>query len=452
MSETCLVGVKNSQMRNAGHNIPLAWCPAPLLSAFAYLYKDRATRATNGDPCSMLSSALVCLLLCYALVFSAAEDDVTSVYNETSTEVDISVVVKVPAGSKTTPRKFIETKVSHFFWLYGQAFNLVIGVPGNLLSLMVLRRRKLSQSTSSLYLQILSVTDLFRVIIGVPGRHLVREVTGQDPLSISWWYCVLWYYLLKLTTAYNHWIMAGVSMERCIAIMFPLKSKRIINKKNAKRFLGTTLLCVCIYTLHFFKTYTLVDRFGKKVCTENTSDFFSREVRVWLDYVMIQILPGFFIFLCNGFLIHTLLRRKSGVAKDSSRKTKDPLQAIVRMLVVVSLMYLVLTTPANINYILNSAFQVVYDQRSQEAATEKMTWAIVSFCVFFDHSCNFILYVATGMKTWTNGYKCDKRFRTRAKREMCCCASSHLYRSEPNLPQHTAEWCYMLVAYHNYDH
>ncbi|ELU07343.1 hypothetical protein CAPTEDRAFT_215390 [Capitella teleta] len=354
----------------------------------------------------MLSSALVCLLLCYGLVFSAAEDDVTSVYNETSTEVDVSVESSCTEQDNT----------AEIYRDASQSFFLVVWSrvqPGHRSS-----RRKLSQSTSSLYLQILSVTDLFRVIIGVPGRHLVREVTGQDPLSISWWYCVLWYYLLKLTTAYNHWIMAGVSIERCIAIMFPLKSKRIINKKNAKRFLGTTLLCVCVYTLHFFKTYTLVDRFGKKVCTENTSDFFSREVRVWLDYVMIQILPGFFIFLCNGFLIHTLLRRKSGVAKDSSRKTKDPLQAIVRMLVVVSLMYLVLTTPANINYILNSAFQVVYDQQSREAATEKMTWAIVSFCVFFDHSCNFILYVATGSE-----------FRLELMRmtsETCCCCSKRL--------------------------
>ena len=319
---------------------------------------------------------------------------------------------------KKSPPDFIEARISHFFWFYGQAFNLAIGVPGNTLSLMVLYRKKMSQSTSSVYLQILAVTDLWRVTIGVAGRHLIREATGDDPLSISWWYCVWWYYLLKMTTTYNHWIMAGVSIERCIAIVFPLKSKGFITMKNAKRFLLITFFCSALYTLHFFKSYTLVNRLGKRVCTGNQEDYFSREIRVWLDYIIIQIIPGFFIFLCNGFLIHALFKRKQGVAKDSSKGSKDPLQSIVRMLMVVSLMYLIFTTPANINYIINSAFQVVYDPRSHEAAVEKMTWSIVSFAVFFNHSCNFLLYIASGGE-----------FRAEFVRmiaEMCCCCSKRL--------------------------
>jgi hypothetical protein len=188
--------------------------------------------------------------------------------------------------------------------------------------------------------------------------------------------------------------------------------------KNAKRFLVASFICCAAYTAHFFKTYTLVPRLGQMVCTSNDADYFSRVVRVWLDYILIQILPGFFIFLCNGFLIHKLFRRQSGVAKEANRAAKDPLQTIVRMLVVVSLMYLIMTTPANVNYIVNSAFYVIYDPRSREAAVEKMTWAIVSFLVFFNHSCNFLLYITTGAEF--------RREFLRMVGELCCCCSRRL--------------------------
>ncbi|ELU09507.1 hypothetical protein CAPTEDRAFT_200379 [Capitella teleta] len=244
---------------------------------------------------------------------SEASDDVTSAYNET-TESDIPLVVKGPSGGGKKimqPPDFIDTRISKFFWLYGQGFNFVIGLPGNTLCLMVLRRKKMSQSTSSLYLQILSITDLARVIVGVPGRHMVRELTGEDPLSISWWYCVWWYYLLKMTTSYNHWIMAGVSIERCIAVLFPLKSMRFINMKNAKRYLVVSFIGCAVYTLHFFKSYTLVERLGKTACTVNDEDFFSREVRPCLarlrhDPDAAWVFHLHILYVCLGLQSHCL--------------------------------------------------------------------------------------------------------------------------------------------------
>lgn len=59
-------------------------------------------------------------------------------------------------------------------------------------------------------------------------------------------------------------------------------------------------------------------------------------------------------------------------------------------------MYLILTTPSNISYVINTAFHVVYDSSSHEAAVVELTWASVAICVYFSNASNFILYMVSG--------------------------------------------------------
>ncbi|ELU07345.1 hypothetical protein CAPTEDRAFT_215392 [Capitella teleta] len=300
-----------------------------------------------------------------------------------------------PNDQSGPKRVFIESKIGDFLWLYGQIFNFVLGITGNILSLMVLTQKRMRQATSSPYLLMLSTTDTLMLLVGLGGRHIYRELTGYDPTSSSQAYCVIWYYILKVVGSYNRWTMAGVSVERCIAVTLPLKSKRFITKKNAKKYLLVSLLCLMAYNAHFFKSFALINRMGSMVCTENPDDYFSLNIRVWSDYLLLQIIPGVFIFFCNGVLLRTLFKRQAGVVQKANG-AKDPLQSIVKMLLAVCAMYIILTSPSNIVYILNRAYHVVYDNSSRQAAVDKLMWSAVAFCEYLNHAINFILYITAG--------------------------------------------------------
>lgn len=319
--------------------------------------------------------------------------------------------LQMPEANKVV---YFENKVSDFLFLYGMAFNGVVGTTGNILALMVLTRKRMRQGTVGLYLIVISATDLIITVSGIWGRHLIRSATGFDPTSIHNWYCKGWYYVINVALSYNHWVLAGVSVERSIAIIFPLRSLTLITKRNAQIYMVISLICLLLYNSHsFHKSYIVVERQGKAVCTVDESNVFAKEIKAWSDFFIINVIPAIFICLCNGFLIYKLfcIRAKNPVLQNTSKGLHDGIQSVLPMLVVVSVMYLVLLTPNHIIYIKHTAFKVQYSS-GQTQATENMLWAIVAFLVYFNHAINFLLYIVSGSE-----------FRTEFKAmviSMCC--------------------------------
>jgi hypothetical protein len=281
--------------------------------------------------------------------------------------------------------------VTQFLFSYGQAFNLIFGTTGNILTLLVLSRRRMRQKSPGLYLLVLSATDLIVILLGLCGRHVIRGFTGIDLTGRSLWYCRVWYHLVNGCICYNHWVLAGVSFERCLAILFPLKSLGLIGKRNAKIYLIASFLCSIAYVAHSYRSYALVPRNDSALCVVDEWHEFAKNVRPWLDFIVVNILPAAIICVCNGVLIFTL--RKRSISDDHST-LKDDVKSVLPMLVLVSMAYLILVTPSHINYIVYTGFFVNYN--SDDEAIEGMAWAIGAFLVYFNHAVNFLLYLVSG--------------------------------------------------------
>ena len=102
---------------------------------------------------------------------------------------------------------------------------LFAGIPGNILCVIVLTRTRLKRSPASSYMVTLAISDMLSLLVGLGTRHWIRAVFGVDTTSDNDWWCKLWFYILTTLTNYTNWVLMALSVDRCIAVMAPVKAK-----------------------------------------------------------------------------------------------------------------------------------------------------------------------------------------------------------------------------------
>jgi len=96
---------------------------------------------------------------------------------------------------------------------------LALGVPGNILSMIIwLRRHVISKNSSALYLAVLAISDLLYLILSIVATETIPSVIRPG----SWLlYCL--FTLLLTTLNIEPLLVLSFSAERLIAISCPLQ-------------------------------------------------------------------------------------------------------------------------------------------------------------------------------------------------------------------------------------
>nr|AKQ63014.1 orphan G-protein coupled receptor 6 [Platynereis dumerilii] len=308
--------------------------------------------------------------------------------------------VQSPAGNPPPKRQYKELAIAKGVDQYGGAFLLILGVFGNITSLIVLRRKRFRSLPSSLYLTVLAISDFLTIAVGQGGRHWIRALTGKDILSLSTFYCKVWYLIVPVSTSYSTWILTAVTVERCLAISAPLLAKKINMQKSSRRFLVISLVLLSLYYIYSLVLYEIVDTSRGKICDiVPKNEVFVYSIRPWFEYIAYSIFPGTLIFLCNVIMIITLIKarrvRRRQLANNKQQENETT-GSIITMLLTISFTFLVLTTPIRVNFILNVYFPSNYWQEDSRAALNRLNWALSIFCLYLNHAINFLLYLISG--------------------------------------------------------
>ena len=296
------------------------------------------------------------------------------------------------------PPTFFEVQVAEFIELYLAGCLLFLGTIGNVMTLVVLARKRMRATTMSVYLSAAAAGDLVVIVIGQGGRHWVRNVTGVDPGSLASWYCSLWLFLANVGTSVSGFSLAGVAAERCLAIASPLKSRQIICKRSAYIYTGLITVLSMVYCSHIFWSYHVRIINDKSVCTINPAYYFTTKVRVYTDFLYYFAIPAGITSISNLILIFQVIKAK--IKRDSwltdTKNDKNKTGSTVAMLISVCLVYIVLMAPVRITYFVGSVFPSGLNVVTREVARMRMIWSITLFMFYLNNSINFFIYVISG--------------------------------------------------------
>ena len=315
-----------------------------------------------------------------------------------SWKVPIANTNSVKTTTATVPNIVDDKPASYYVWLVGAPFLIVVGTAGNALSVAVMMRKRLRETTTSLFLAVLAFVDTAILYIGLLRQWAIvcRDFDIRNYAEIT---CKLHPFLLYALNQFQAWLLVIVAIERLIAVFLPHHSKRLCTKTTAAVSLIVNAVLVVALNAHFLWTNQYIRiRFVDHMiayCTpfDAHNDNFRRAIWPWIDFVAFSLMPFGILISSNVAILQRVLRsqyahRKSGHVHGNATK----MTSMTAILIVVTFTFFVTTAPISIYLIQNDTM------RGESTSNDGVKWVAFNLLTYTNNTINFLLYCVSGSR------------------------------------------------------
>ena len=216
----------------------------------------------------------------------------------------------------------VEISPQRLFFTVLTPLVILIGLAGNILSLVVYMSRNMRKLSASVYLAALSASDTIVLFFYVLPEWLKHgTLTLIDPNNVLFLqkegFCQLIVYVQYMSRFLSSWFVVFFTIERCIGVCFPLRRKEICNPKTAHQIVLVTILLssfLCLFKPILSEvSYNTINK--TPLCTSTNS---MQHVSFILDSIF-GIIISFVPFVLITFL-NVLIIRKLFISRAQTRK------------------------------------------------------------------------------------------------------------------------------------
>lgn len=280
---------------------------------------------------------------------------------------------------------------------------VILGLVGNVLSIIVWTRRHMKSSTGR-YLTALAVADSGVLVwfILIDTVMMLRPDLGESP-AYAFIFAYLGYPFFFLWIVCSIWVMVGVTVDRFIMVCLITKAKEYCNETRANVGLGLIGgLCFLINMPHFWSYEVDWDRgvngTGPALLkTEFQKGEAGIRYEFWIHCIFLVLVPWFTVFTLNLLIISQIGRtnrkmssKKTAQSADKSRHSENQ---ITRLLLIVTFTFLVLL---GFQCITQCFYMLMPDGFDKNIIDE--AFAVAKLGVIINSSINFFLYCLSGRR------------------------------------------------------
>ena len=184
-----------------------------------------------------------------------------------------------------------------------------------------------------------------------------------------------------------------MSLKKCFAVHFPLKSKTVCTVRTAKWATGIVGVILASYNLHWFFIIeeSVSMSIGLYGCVATDHYHYTLD---FVDSVLYSFGPFVLMFMTNFAIVFKLLRAKC--RSNQSNSTESTNQALVKaatrgttMVVTVSVTFLILTAPTAVY---GALYHVI------DLSNNPSYQVLMIVTQYLNHSINGVLYTIVGSK------------------------------------------------------
>ncbi|XP_024082327.1 galanin-like G-protein coupled receptor npr-9 isoform X2 [Cimex lectularius] len=238
--------------------------------------------------------------------------------------------------------------------LYYTPALVTLGSLGNSLSVLVFFTTKLRKLSSSYYLSALAISDTGFLLITFPSwLGMFDDVTWFNQPG----FCEFSVYMTQVCSFLSVWFIVAFTVERFIAVRYPLKRPSMCTVSRAK----AVLLCLSLFALISYTPYIFISGVSK----QNGSDIETCGPRRELmgiattlnhvDVVFTLLIPFLAIVILNALISRTVYKvarvrrsmtKSSGGGGSHKSRTSSSQTKVTEMLLVVSTVFICLNLPS----------------------------------------------------------------------------------------------------------
>ncbi|XP_064639514.1 FMRFamide peptide receptor frpr-18-like [Lineus longissimus] len=307
----------------------------------------------------------------------------------------------------------------HFYealWTYSPPILIIAGTILNALTVIVLLKRKFGKSSTRILLIVLAFVDtgvLWTALLG----YWIRYAFDVEVRILSELSCPLNFFFTYFFLQLASWSITLLTIERWISVIFPLKAKLICTGKRTAIILILVVILLLCLNAHMLFLFGIRD--GECLPMAAPYIYFWKYVWTYIDLLAKACIPFLVITVCNCSILYKVIRshntRKKlpNLEKSSDGQTAHAqMTSMTYMLTTVSVMFIFLTLPACIYYILILKLTLISSWHSLVKLI--FIHAFTNFIQYINNSINFLLYCVSGKQFRTELYQMFKGTPSRA--------------------------------------
>lgn len=286
---------------------------------------------------------------------------------------------------------------------------VVVGLVGNLFSFLTVSRHQFRKLTTRRILCVLAVSDSLLLCTNPFNQNFMLDLWGQDVRALSTFGCKLFFVLYRLGKISASWFIVLITIERFLAVIYPLKVKTWMTK----RVVLVSIVAVYVMSLAVAASWSFSTGIKDGVCIPDLADEDSLAMHkafVIFGACMYSIVPIVIMVILTPPVIVRIIkshRRRKKLAQTSlERSTRETSKASV-MLIAITLEYIILVTPITI--VLISTFWTNTPIFGSTDPRHVVLQALALILEQLNNSINFFVYIL-----------CSQQFRKRFRDLVCC--------------------------------
>ncbi|XP_045204633.2 gastrin-releasing peptide receptor-like [Mercenaria mercenaria] len=306
---------------------------------------------------------------------------------------------------------------------------ILVGLTGNIISIIVLAQRKHRKTSTGLLLICLAVTDSVILICVL----LVDWLSYLFELSFSSVSCKLRNFITYFLLHLSPWILVIVTVERTCCVLYPQRVRRIFTRR---RVLILTVVCIIFFVglnSHLLYGSELVfDEIANKTSCQITDKHmdFVFKIWPWIDFAFAFAIP-FCVLLCGNIIVLKKIKSSHHFRKRSVLKSKYENRSngsvfsrsgirrtpyFTTIAVILNITFIVFVSPFTI-FAIGQPYWFPLDTKTPKRyAKLLLIGTLMQMLMYTNNAINFILYILCGSKVRKDIVKllCCKRRRLRA--------------------------------------
>lgn len=235
-----------------------------------------------------------------------------------------------------------EVTFARVFELYIVPVLVIVGTIGNILILLTVRQRNMSNWSICYYLAAYAVVNII-ILVPMSGWEWLCSVTGMKYVTmVSDWTCKLWQFVMGVTIYSGIWFMFAMVVDQYIVIWLPHKAQSMCTIFMAKFATVIIIIGLIVVSIHAIWTYEL---FPNGCFVSTAPNDILTSVWPWVSLSCYCIIPLILIIIFIVVVIYGSFKKNTW--KKSSSNYQVPID-ITFMTVALSIFFVLFVTPATV--------------------------------------------------------------------------------------------------------
>lgn len=304
-------------------------------------------------------------------------------------------------------------------------FLLLLGTFGNIMTLVVLNQRRFKNMVSAVYLQFLTIVDLFALYTGLL-RKFVFFLLNVDIRDSVPEICAIHKWLTYASLHCSAWIRIAFTMQRISHTWMPQKAHLEFTRSKVRICLVVLIFVILAINSHILygnrPGLETENNITKRVCVFTNDKYLFFFDKYWsiIDFALYSAIPTVLMITGNILIIFRVLKSKRNMERKSafsesrsasSESRASRFSSMTIMLIVLNICYVIFTSPSGIFIV---GYQYWYTEGQEETLLQ--VFDILHLMLYVDNSTNFVLYCLTGslfrneaLAVFSNVCKCERK-------------------------------------------